>query len=117
MERDLKGLQQSAFHDFKNNKSVKDCFLSLGITFGDAAPTIRTVQRWYADFRKGKTSVGRRPASGRPTSAVTKQNIAAVNRLVSEDPHITYEEIEHHLGIGSAATKTILHEKLSLRKL
>jgi len=76
MGRALKSLQQSAFHDFQNNKSVKDCFLFLGVTFGDVAPTVRTVQKWYANFQNGRTSMGRRRAGGWPICAVTKQDIA-----------------------------------------
>jgi histone-lysine N-methyltransferase SETMAR len=43
--------------------------------------------------------------------------VAAVQQLVNDDPHVTYEMIEDILDIGSPAVMEILHERLGLRKV
>jgi len=117
MARDQKGLQQSALHDFRNSQTVQQCLLRMKTTFGDSAPSRRTISRWFQQFRNGETQLGRQRGSGRKITAVTKANIAAVDRINTENPHATYSQIEHEVGIGSSSVKTIFHEKLKVRKL
>lgn len=54
--------------------------------------------------------------SGRPPTAVTQENVEAVEKLIRENRRITYVELERELGIGSAALQTIIHDRLSIRK-
>ena len=56
------------------------------------------------------------PHIDRLRTAVTLENLEVVHQLVVVDPHTTYQQIENILQIGSAATETILHEYLGLRK-
>ena len=76
-----------------------------------------TIQGWYKSFREGTTGMGRKQGDGRPPNAVTSTNITAVSRMVDENPRVTYAQIQHELGIGGAATNTILKGRLGLRKL
>jgi len=48
---------------------------------------------------------------------VNEQNIAAVKRLVDENRHITYQTNSDTLSLHYPSIKTILHEKLGLRKI
>jgi hypothetical protein len=43
---------------------------------------------------------------------VTQQNINEAERMILEDSRVTCQELEHHLGIGSAAVNQILHHHL-----
>ena len=89
----------------------------MKVTFRDSAPSRRTISRWFQQFRAGENQLGRQRGSGRRPTAVTKTIIAAVDRIITENPRATYSQIEHEEGIGSSSVKTILHEKLRLRKL
>ncbi|CAF3108963.1 unnamed protein product, partial [Rotaria sp. Silwood2] len=57
------------------------------------------------------------PRAGRPRTAVTPENIEAVRELVNIDPHITYQQIEDTLQIGSTSTEIILHDYLGLKNV
>ncbi|KAI6648784.1 hypothetical protein LOD99_7047 [Oopsacas minuta] len=37
--------------------------------------------------------------------------------MVIADPNVTYERIQHEIGISSGAVHTVLHQSLQLRKL
>jgi transposase len=105
------------YYDYKKKLSQQECLESLQKTFGDSCVSRTTVYRWYAEFNRGKDHFEDEPRAGRPRSAVTPENIEAVRQLVNVDPQITYQEIEDILQIGSAATKSILHDCLNLREV
>ncbi|CAH1988640.1 unnamed protein product [Acanthoscelides obtectus] len=54
---------------------------------------------------------------GAPKTAVTQENVDAVRKLIIEDRHVTYREIEASLKISKTSTQKILHEELGARKL
>ena len=84
---------------------------------GDQAPSKRTVERWYLEFKRDRTSLQDEPRSGRPSTAVTPDTVATVESLIREDSRITFEQIAETLDIGKAAINTILHDHLSVSKL
>lgn len=54
----------------------------------------------------------------RPATAVTEENIVAVEKLVRENNRVTFKDIEGSLQIGSPpAVSKILHEYLRVRKV
>ncbi len=57
--------------------------------------------------QEGKINLEDDPRPGRTLTAVTKENVAAVERLTDQDPQITYQSIEEILGIGSAAVTLV----------
>lgn len=105
------------YYDYKKKLSQQECLESLQKTFGDSCVSRTTVYNWYAEFSRGRDHFEDEPRAGRPRSAVTPENIEAVRQLVNIDPHITYQEIEDALDIGSAATQSILHDYLGLKKI
>ena len=111
------GFQICALKGFRNNRTVLQCLETLQVAFGDSAPSKTTVYRWFQQFKAGKTTVGRQLGSGRKVAAVTQANIAAVRRIVEENPRVTYQEIQDRLEIGSSAAKKILHDHLKDRML
>ena len=74
--------------------SNKDIHNDLKTAFGDRAPPYKTVSRWAKRFRDGREDVEDDPRSGRPITAHTLTNIEIVRRLIEDDPHTTYIEIE-----------------------
>ncbi|CAH1997390.1 unnamed protein product [Acanthoscelides obtectus] len=54
---------------------------------------------------------------GAPKTAVTQENVDAVRKLIIEDRHVTYREIDASLKISKTSIQKILHEELGVRKL
>ena len=98
------------YYDYKKGLSQQECFESLQKTFGDSCVSRATVYNWYAEFNRGRAHCEDENSTGRPRSAVTPENIEAVRQLISVDPHLTDQQIQDTLQIGSAATESILHD-------
>jgi [histone H3]-lysine36 N-dimethyltransferase SETMAR len=105
------------YYHWKRGLSPSDCKVKMDNALSTGAPHLATICRWYTEFKRGKTTFEDDPRSGRPSTAVTDENINAVRALVGENRHVTYQEIETILGIGSAAVRNILHERLGYRKV
>lgn len=84
--------------------------------FPDSAPSRTTVFDWFAEFKRNRQSLEDCPRSGRPSTAVVQENINLAERMILEDPRVTCRQIEHQLGIGSAAVSEILHQHLRVSK-
>jgi hypothetical protein len=89
----------------------------LVAVYGTSAPAIRTVHKWAAAIQDGSFHIQRQPGAGRPNESVTPETIHIVESLVSKDPHITYEQIEEHVGIAAPQIHQILHDHLGLSKV
>ena len=88
-------------YDCKKELTADECFTSLTDVFGGSAPPRATVGNWLKEFRMGRQSLEYEPHAGRPHTAVTDENVAAVRKLITEDLHIIiYREIEATLEIG-----------------
>ncbi|CAH1958285.1 unnamed protein product [Acanthoscelides obtectus] len=75
------------------------------------------ISRWYGEFKRGRLSLSDDPRVGAPKMAVTQENVDAVRKLIIEDRHVTYREIEASLKISKTSIQKILHEELGVRKL
>ncbi|CAH1981042.1 unnamed protein product [Acanthoscelides obtectus] len=63
------------------------------------AELLSTISRWYAEFKRGRVNLSDDPRVGAPKTAVTQENVDAVHKLIIEDRHVTYREIEASLKI------------------
>lgn len=105
------------YYDFKKGLSAYECKESLDSTFSEQAPSLATIYRWFKEFERKRDSVQHQKGAGRPPTAVTDKNVAAVKKLIEEDNKTTYAVIEHQLKIGSSAVRTIIHDHLHLKKV
>lgn len=112
-----KNVRAIIFYNFRRGLTRLQCFEEMTSVFHDEAPCLRTVERWYLEFQRGHTSLSDKSREGRPKTAFTEDNIAAVRQLIIEDRHVTYREIEASLSISGTTVHKILHEALSVRKL
>jgi histone-lysine N-methyltransferase SETMAR len=117
MEATRDQLRACAYMLLKNGSTAKNAKQSLDTAFGKHAPAYSTVALWFKEFRGGRRSLDDLPRSGRPPTAVTEENIAAVQKLIEEDPHIPVRKMRSILKIGTAALYSIVHDKLRYRKL
>ncbi|CAH1954496.1 unnamed protein product, partial [Acanthoscelides obtectus] len=85
--------------------------------FGNEAPQQSTIYRWYGDLKRGRVSLSDDSRVDVPKTAVTQENVDAVRKLIIEDRHVTYREIEASLKISKTSIQKILHEELGVRKL
>lgn len=106
---------------------IKHCFLMgkntvqakqwLDKCYSDSAPSRQMVEKWFADFKRGRTNTDDAERSGRPNSAVVPENIKKVHRIVLADRKLKLREIADTLKISEGSVFTILHQHLSMRKL
>ena len=54
---------------------------------------------------------------GSPKTAVVSENIDAVRKLIMQDRHVTYREMEPHMDISSTSIHSILREQLAVKKI
>ena len=88
MELERRDFRDMMFYDSMRKLSVEQSFENLQEAFGDIAPSKRTVERWYLEFKRERTSLGDEPQSGRPPTAVTAETIATVESLIKDDAHL-----------------------------
>jgi len=105
------------FYDFKSSLTEQECRDRLFSAFGDEAPSLATVRRWFAEFKRGRCSLSDEYREGRPSTAVTPENIDNVRTMIKADRHVTYCEIRASLGIGMSQIHSILHDNLAVKKL
>ena len=76
-----------------------------------------SVFRWVKAFKAGKFSVEDDTHPGRPKTAVTKANIAAVKIVVKQDARLSVKDRASCTGISEGGVQTILKECLDLIKV
>ncbi|CAH2006981.1 unnamed protein product [Acanthoscelides obtectus] len=99
------------YYNFQRKLSQQECLAELLSVFGNEAPHQSTIFRWYGEFKRGQVSLSDDSRVGAPKTAVTQENVDAVNKRIVEDRHVTYREIEASLKISKTSKKK-LHEEL-----
>ncbi|CAH1966315.1 unnamed protein product [Acanthoscelides obtectus] len=127
MELNREHFRAIIFYNFQRQLSKQECLAELLSAlsaysfilsvFGNEAPHQSTISRWYGEFKRGRVSFSDDPRVGAPKTAVTQENVDAVRKLIIEDRHVTYREIEASLKISKTSIQKILHEELGVRKL
>ena len=86
---------------------------------GGGATHLPTTQSLIAfvNFSTINLSVQDAPRSDRSSTSVTEQTIDARRKIIENDPHSMYQQIEATLGISSTAINSIIHDYLNLRKV
>jgi len=115
MELTRENFRSMIYYDFRSGLTQQQSIARLVSAFGDEAPSKASVYNWFAEFKRGRSTLSHASGAGRPKTAVTQENIDAVQKLIEEDRHVTYQEIQTSLGIGGSQVHKILHEELSCR--
>ena len=98
-------------------QSPSEIETEMKIVYKDDTPSIRTIYRWYNEYKRGRQSLEDDPRSGRPSTSTGPDQVAAVERLLLEDRRIRVAQIAVDLGIAVGSVATILHEQLGYSKL
>ena len=97
--------------------NATDIHAELTAAYGPKAISYSTVQQWAKYFREGNMEVEDDPRSGRPISKIKPENIQAVQNVIEEDPHSTYDDIEAETQLSRGTIERIIHDHLRMRKL
>lgn len=103
--RTILGLKATAIHE------------ELITAYGDKIISYPTVLKWWKLFNVGDMELEDKPRSGRPVTATTEENIQEVQRIIDEDPHCTYDDIEEETSLSHGTINNIIHNHLELRKI
>ncbi|CAH1975367.1 unnamed protein product [Acanthoscelides obtectus] len=117
MELNREHFRAIIYYNFQIQLSQQECLAELLSVFGNEAPHQSTISRWYGEFKRGRVILSDDPRVGAPKSAVSQENVDAVRKLIIEDRHVTYHEIEVSLKTSKTSIQKILHEELGVRKL
>ena len=66
--------------------------------FGDKAASYR--KNWFNEFNCGRRSLEDEVREGLSKTALVSENINAVSKLIMQDRHVTYREIEASFNIA-----------------
>lgn len=101
----------------KKGLNSRQIFDEIETVYGSGTVPLRSVEKWYQEFRAGRESIEDDPRSGRPTSTRTQDNIELVASIVREDGRISIPQISMMTGISYGSVQKILCEDLHYKKL
>jgi histone-lysine N-methyltransferase SETMAR len=117
MEDAVKNQRSIMFFLWKEGVKTVDIVKRLQCVFGDAADSKSTVDFWINRFKSGRQSLDDDHRTGRPSTSVNEENVAAVEELVMEDRRVTVREIARALCISFDSVHSILHNHLGMSKV
>ena len=89
----------------------------MRIQYGDRCMSRTKVYEWTEKSKNGVTSVEDSPRPGLAFTAVTEDNIAAVENVIRENRHVTVKEVASILDISVGSAHHIIHDELEFRKV
>lgn len=104
-------------HYFLRKKSVNETKQRLDKYYGDSAPSISMVKKWFTEFRCGRTSTSDAERPGRPKDVVTPEIVDKIHEMILDDRRLKVRELAEAVGISTERVHHILHEYLAMRKL
>jgi histone-lysine N-methyltransferase SETMAR len=85
--------------------------------YGDSSLSFSTIQKWAAEFKRGRTSLEDDQREGLPKSATTPEIIEQVHDMVLDDGRMKVREIAETIGISKERVGYILHDELDMKML
>ncbi|GBP32815.1 Histone-lysine N-methyltransferase SETMAR [Eumeta japonica] len=104
-------------HYFYVKKTITETKEKLDKYYGDSAPSISMVKKWFTEFYCGRTSTSDAEHSGRPKEVITPQIVDKIHEMILDDRRMKVRELAHAVGISTERVHHILHEYLDMRKL
>ena len=92
-------------------------YAELTQVYGDDFISHSTVQKWSKSIHEGKMEIEDAPRYGRPKTEMTPENIEQVQRLIEEDPHSTYDDIQAETQLSRGTISRIIQDHLKMKKV
>ena len=105
------------FVSWKNGKDAKQIHTELQVAEGPKALSLRSIYRWIESFESGDENIEDDSRSKRPNEIVTPKNVAEIEDLIIEDPHISIRTLGELIGISTERIHYILHNELEVTKV
>ncbi|CAH1996463.1 unnamed protein product [Acanthoscelides obtectus] len=106
----LEHFRDIIYYNFQRQLSQQECLAELVSVFGNEAPHQSAISRWYEEFKRGRVGLSDDLRVGAPKTAVTKENVDAVRKLIIEDRHTSIQKILHEeLGVRKLVSRWIPH--------
>ena len=102
---------------FLSGKKCEEIKPILDSVYGDLSPSRTTVYHWFAEFRRGRTSVFEEERPGAPKIVTTEENVNKIHDIVLADRRVKVREIAEMTGVSVERVHNILHQELGMRKL
>ena len=99
---------------FKLQNSAKETHEMLKLVYGDAAVSMKTVYKWFKQFRNGCESVEDEERSGCPSTSKTPKNVERVSGMIRSNRQLTIREISEDLNISYGSVQNILTTDLNM---
>ena len=104
-------------HYFLRKKTVTETKERLDKYYGNSAPSISMLKKWFTEFRCGRTSTSDAKRSGRPKEVITPDIVDKIHGMILDDRRMKVCEVAEAVGISTERVHHILHEYLDMRKL
>ncbi|EGI64404.1 Histone-lysine N-methyltransferase SETMAR, partial [Acromyrmex echinatior] len=106
-------------HYFLRGKTAKETKEKLDKYYVANTPSDYTVKYWFREFRGGRNSTTDEVRSGRPSDAVTEENVKKIHEMVLADRKVKVRELADatKISISHGTVISILHEQLGMKKL
>ncbi|XP_050514974.1 protein GVQW3-like [Diabrotica virgifera virgifera] len=101
---------------FLEGLKAKEIYERMLEVYKNSSPSISTVQRWVAEFKRGRTSLAGDPRQGRPKTVTTPEIVEKIQDMVLENRRVTERDLVEALGISLDSISNILTEVLGFRK-
>ena len=87
----------------------------LTVAFGESIIGRTQVQLWYNRFKEGRENVNDDACPGRPSTSTTDENIAAVNKMILDNPQITIRGVADDVRISIGSCQAIFTNVLGMK--
>ena len=92
-------------------------FFFTYLLLGESAPAYSTVTKWYAKFKRGRSSCEDSQCCGQPSTAVNEETAEKVKNSVTNDRRLSVDFIAESVGISIGSAHSILRENLMMKKV
>lgn len=97
--------------------SGKDAYEDLVATLGEKAPSFTMVKKWFAEFKRGRTSTEDAERSGRPSDVSSPETIDRVLNIILTDRRVTIRHVSDVLNISYGSVQSIITERIGMHKV
>ena len=98
MELNREHFREIIFYNFRSGLTQQQCIDELNSIFGNEAPPRTSVNWWYGEFNRSRSSLQDEFREGRPKSVLFAETID--DMLTLQHRHVIYREIETTLDIS-----------------
>ncbi|GBP19909.1 Histone-lysine N-methyltransferase SETMAR [Eumeta japonica] len=88
-------------HYFLRKKTITETKEKLDKCYGDSAPSISMIKKWFTEFRCGRTSTSDAERSGRPKEVNTPEIVDKIHEMILDDRRMKVRELSHAVAMFS----------------